>query len=168
MTHAVGRRSLAFPVLPRPLLEPQRPFVVIPLAFVLSIAGALALAALWSLVFPAAPPPDFSDVSGATAIFALVIFAPVLETLIMAAILAVLLRLIPPVYAILASAALWGMAHSLLAPTWGLVIWWPFLIFSTLYVVWRQRSLLLALVIPATVHALQNLPPAILVASGQA
>ena len=168
MSDAVTSRPLVLPVFPRLMLEPRRALLVIPVAFVLSIAGALALAALWSLIFPAAPQPDFGGVSGAAAIFALVIFAPVLETLIMAGVLALLLRLLPPVGAVLASAALWGIAHSLLAPTWGLVIWWPFLIFSTLYVVWRQRSLLLALVVPATVHALQNLPPAVLIASGQA
>ena len=168
MSDAVGRRPLAVPVLPKLLLEPRRPLVVIPIAVAMSIAGALALATIWSLIFPAAPPPDFGGVSGFAAIFALVIFAPILETLIMAAILAVLLRFLPPVAAILTSAAAWGIAHSLMAPTWGLVIWWPFLIFSTLYVVWRQRSLLLALVMPATVHALQNLPPAILIATGQA
>jgi hypothetical protein len=46
------------------------------------------------------------------------------------------------------------------------VIWWPFLIFSILYVTWRQRSLAAALAVPAMVHGLQNLLPALLVFSG--
>jgi len=49
-----------------------------------------------------------------------------------------------------------------------LVIWWPFLVFSTLFVTWRDRSLTLAFLIPMCVHALQNLLPAILVAYGAA
>jgi len=46
------------------------------------------------------------------------------------------------------------------------VIWWPFLVFSTLFVTWRQRSLWLAFAIPMCVHALQNLLPSLLVAFG--
>jgi hypothetical protein len=46
------------------------------------------------------------------------------------------------------------------------VIWWPFLVFSTLFVTWRDRSLWLAFALPMCVHALQNLPPALLIASG--
>jgi len=60
----------------------------------------------------------------------------------------------------------WGLFHSSFHPTWGLVIWWPFLIFSTLFVTWRSRSLLAAFAIPAAVHALQNLPPALALATG--
>ena len=92
------------------------------------------------------------------------LFAPFVETLIMAAVLSLLLRVVPPTAAVLASAVLWGIAHSLQAPVWGLVIWWPFLIFSTLYVVWRQRGTWTAIGVAATTHALQNLAPALVVA----
>jgi hypothetical protein len=78
----------------------------------------------------------------------------------------VLLRLFSPTVAILISAVGWGVAHSMAAPIWGLVIWWPFLIFSTLFVTWRERSLWLAFGIPMCVHALQNLIPATLIAFG--
>ena len=80
----------------------------------------------------------------------------------MAGVLEVLLRLMRPVYAIVLSSVGWGIAHSLQAPAWGLVIWWPFLIFSTLYVTWRQRSVWAAIGIVFCVHALQNLGPALL------
>jgi hypothetical protein len=97
----------------------------------------------------------------------LALFSPILETLIMAGVLSILLRVISPTAAILASAVGWGIAHSLAAPSWGLVIWWPFLVFSTLFTVWRDRSLWLALAIPAAVHMLQNVGPALIVASGR-
>lgn len=127
--------------------------------------GSILFALLGGLLLPNAQPPEF-HVSGGLAIFALVIFSPVVETLIMGSILLVLLRLVPPVVAIIASAIGWGIAHSLMAPAWGLVIWWPFLVFSTLFVTWRGRSIGLAFALPMCVHALQNLAPALLIASG--
>ena len=81
-------------------------------------------------------------------------------------VLLLLLRLFPPAIAILVSAVGWGIAHSTVAPIWGLVIWWPFLIFSTLFVTWRERSLWLAFAVPMCVHGLQNLIPASMIAFG--
>jgi membrane protease YdiL (CAAX protease family) len=102
--------------------------------------------------------------SGATALFLLVVFAPVVETLIMGGVLLILLRLFSPAVAVILSSLGWGIAHSMGAPTWGLVIWWPFLIFSTLFVTWRSRGLLAAFAVPAIAHGLHNLPSAFLVA----
>ena len=158
---------LNLPFLPKALWEPRRPMLAIGVGWTAAFLPSIALTVLASLLFPAAERPEF-NVDGFTAIFALVIFAPVVETLIMALILAVLQLWLRPAGAVLVSAAAWGIAHSLVTPVWGLVIWWPFLVFSTLFVVWRQRSLSLALAIPMTVHALQNLPPAMLIATGQA
>jgi hypothetical protein len=84
----------------------------------------------------------------------------------MGGVLALLLRFVPPTAAVLLSALAWGIAHSVAAPAWGLVIWWPFVVFSTLFVTWRQRSLALALVVPACAHALQNLLPSLILLSG--
>jgi membrane protease YdiL (CAAX protease family) len=98
--------------------------------------------------------------------FLLVVFAPIVETLIMGAVLLLLERLFGFLPALLLSAIAWGLAHSLQAPAWGLVIWWPFLIFSLTFLVWRRRSLLLAFAMPAAVHGLQNLVPAVLLVSG--
>jgi hypothetical protein len=132
-------------------------------AWVLTFPLSIVLAWVINKIAPGAEQPQF-DVSGALAIFLLVIFAPVLETLIMGGVLLVLLRFLSAPVAVLVSSAGWGIAHSLGAPTWGLVIWWPFLIFSTLFVTWRQRSLALAFAMPMVAHALHNLPSAILVA----
>jgi hypothetical protein len=41
------------------------------------------------------------------------------------------------------------------------VIWWPFLIFSTAFLVWRQRSVLGAFGLVSLLHALHNLLPAL-------
>jgi len=151
--------------LPLALRVPVQPLRAIAFGWLTAFPVSIAFAYLGSILFPGLARPEFPT-SGATAIFLLVIFSPVLETLIMGAVLLVLVRLAGPTAAILASSAGWGIAHSLVAPAWGLVIWWPFLVFSTLFVTWRARSLLLAFAIPAGVHALQNLPPALIVAYG--
>ena len=73
-----------------------------------------------------------------------------------------MLLILPPRFAVIASSLGWGVAHSLAAPAWGLVIWWPFLIFSTLYVTWRGQGRMLAMGIVFAVHALNNLGPALI------
>ena len=151
--------------LPSPLREPRRAWLAILIGAALTIAGSLALAAVSKAIAPDLPTPAF-PVKGPLALFLLVAFAPLLETLIMAGFLALFLRFLPPAGAILLSAAGWGVAHSLEALGWGLVIWWPFLIFSTLFVVWRQRGFWAGFGVAAATHALQNLGPALKVAFG--
>ena len=153
--------------LPSPIREARRPWLAIIVGWLTATIPSLLLAALVSQLLPQLPGPKF-DMDPVVAIIAIVIISPVMETLIMAAVLSLLLRFLPATAAILVSAAGWGLAHSAMAPAWGLVIWWPFLVFSTLYVVWRQRSLAAAIAVPAAVHGLQNLGPALLIATGQA
>ena len=153
--------------LPRALRVPRRPLVAILVGWLTAFPISIALAMAAAFLVPGVEQPRF-DVNGGAALFALVVFAPVVETLIMGAALLVLLVFVPPAAAVFMSAIGWGIAHSLAVPIWGLVIWWPFLIFSTLFVAWRARSLILAFVIPMCVHALQNLLPALLVAYGAA
>ncbi len=159
---AVGSNSL-LRYLPAAIRTPERPFRAIAVGWLTAFPASILFAVLSALLIPQAEQPQF-HVSGGLALFALVVFSPVLETLIMGTVLLVLLRLFSPTVAILISAIGWGVAHSTVAPIWGLVIWWPFLIFSTLFVVWRGRSLWLAFLIPMCVHALQNLIPAALIA----
>lgn len=161
---AVGSGSI-LRFLPAAIRTSERPFRAILAGWLTAFPVSIALGYLGSLLLPNAMPPEF-HASGGLALFALVIFSPVLETLIMGTVLLVLLRLVSPTVAILASAIGWGIAHSMAAPIWGLVIWWPFLVFSTLFVTWRNRSLWAAFLVPMCVHALQNLIPAVLIAFG--
>jgi len=165
-TPARACRAPSLPFLPRPLLEPRRPILAIALGAFTAFVPSIALAALVLWLLPGREGPQFA-MDGLAALVGLVLFAPIAETLIMGTVLLVLLRLVGPTAAVLTSAAGWGVAHSLAAPLWGLIIWWPFLIFSTLFVVWRNRSLAAAFAVPAAVHALHNLAPAVAVATGQ-
>lgn len=149
--------------LPAPLREPRRPWLAIPTGWALSMLGSLALAAIFSALMPQLKGPEF-PMKGWGALFALVVFAPFFETLIMAGLIWLFERILPTTGAIASSAILWGIIHSTQALGWGLVIWWPFLIFSTLYVVWRQRGFWSGIGVAAATHALQNLGPGLMIA----
>jgi hypothetical protein len=151
--------------LPRSLREPDNALKSIAVGWLLAFPASILFAVIIHLIAPNAKTPEF-PITGPLAIGLLVFFSPILESLIMGCVLLILLRFLPPTWAVIASAIGWGVAHSLAAPIWGMIIWWPFLIFSTLFVTWRARSLTLAFTIPMIVHGLQNLPPALLVASG--
>ena len=150
--------------LPAPLREPRRAWLSIATGWLLSFLGSIALAAIVGSVAPDLAKPDFNGIKGMTAIFLIVIFSPLLESLIMGGILVLLLRFLSPAQAIISSALLWGAAHSIGALSWGFTIWWPFLIFSTLFVVWRQRGFWAGVGVAAAAHALQNLGPGLVVA----
>ena len=143
------------------LLEPRRPLRAIVVGWLVVAIPALALAALVGWLFPDVPSPKLPT-EGMIAFVALVIISPLVETLIMAAVIEIGLLALPPLPVVLLSSIGWGIAHSLSAPTWGMVIWWPFLIFSTLYVTWRGEGRVKAIAIVATVHALNNLIPAVI------
>ena len=98
--------------------------------------------------------------------FLMVVAAPLLETMIMGAALLLLRLFLTPTQAVLVSAVGWGIVHSTAAPAWGLVIWWPFLVFSTVFLTWRSRSVMAALGMAAATHALHNSAPALLLVSG--
>jgi membrane protease YdiL (CAAX protease family) len=157
----------ALSFLPKPILEARRPWLAVLVGWLTATIPSLLLSAVVATLLPSLDQPEF-NLPPIAALVAIVILSPLIETLIMAAILSLLLRFVPPIAAILISAGGWAITHSLQAAAWGLVIWWPFLIFSTLYVVWRQRSLALGIAIPAMVHALNNLGPALLIAAGLA
>jgi membrane protease YdiL (CAAX protease family) len=148
--------------LPAGLAEPRKPLRAILTGWLFAFPPSILLALIAAWLVPALERPAL-EVTGALSVALLVLFAPLVETLIMAAVLELLLRLrVPPGAAIVISSLGWGVAHSLAAPAWGLVIWWPFLIFSILYVTWSRRSTWAAIGIVTCVHALQNLAPALL------
>ena len=153
--------------LPRPVRDPSRPWLSIPVAWATAFFPSVVLAWIISKIAPGAETPNFEGLSPALVIIAVVIFAPLVETLIMGTVLLLLLRVVSPTFAVLISAVGWGVAHSLQVPIWGLTIWWPFLVLSTLFVAYRERSLVAAFALPAVVHAMQNLGPALLIATGQ-
>lgn len=131
--------------------------------WLMAFAGSVLIGYLLSWVAPDGQKPEFGE-TGLLALFLLVVFAPAVETLIMGGVIEVLRRLMRPRWAALVSALGWGAAHSWAAAIWGLVIWWPFLIFSSLYLVWRERGWGAAMLVAGLTHALHNLIPALMIA----
>ena len=154
-------------VLPSPLREPRRAWLAIPIAWLLSFLGSVALAALVNWLAPNAQSIDIPKLPAWLIILAFAVFSPLIESILMGLGLKLLLRWLSPATAILVSAACWGIFHSLQIPVWGLAIWWPFLIFSTLFVVWQQRGFWTGVWVAAAAHCLQNLGPSLVMAFPQ-
>lgn len=162
---APWRRPISY--LPQALLEPRRPVVALGVAWATAFLPTLVLGAAVTTVLPDSAMPDI-PIDNQAVFWLVVAAAPLLETVVMGAALLLLRLVFSPTIAVLLSAIGWGILHSTAAPAWGLVIWWPFLVFSTLFLTWRSRSLLAALGMAAATHALHNLLPALLLLYGLA
>ena len=152
-------------LLPVFVREPRRAWLVIPVAWVASILGSLGLAAVVQWLAPHAQSVEIpKGLPPWLIIFAFAVVSPVVESILMGLGLKLLLRWLAPGPAIFVSAIGWGILHSLQVPIWGLAIWWPFLIFSTLFVVWQQRGFWTGVAVAAATHFLQNIGPSLLMA----
>lgn len=123
----------------------------------------LGIVLYWLGIMTAETGPSIS-ISTPEDLAAIVVGAPVLETLLLAILLWLLSfgtkRMVPRAAI---AAILWGVLHSMFAPAWGLVVWWPFFVFSCAYLAWRRRSWWRAFAAAAGVHFIQNFVPAIFV-----
>jgi membrane protease YdiL (CAAX protease family) len=124
-------------------------------AWLVALLPSIVLSIVVNLAVPEASHPNL-HVDGPTAILLMVVVGPILETLVMIPPLFGLARLFGPGPAAVGSALLWGVLHSLSAPIWGLIVWWPFLILSIAFLTWRRAGFGLAFVVVFAIHALQN------------
>ncbi|HEX8126218.1 MAG TPA: hypothetical protein VF548_11595 [Allosphingosinicella sp.] len=142
--------------LPRFLFETESALpIYVAKAWLMALVPSIALSALVRQIATGAEAPQFPASPGLLVL--LVVFVgPALETLLLAAPVLLLNRVAGPGPAVIASAVLWGIVHSLVVMTWGLVIWWPFLIMSIAFLTWRREGLVKALAAAFSIHALQN------------
>ena len=134
-----------------------------PRAMVPTLGIALVLSTLFQLLghdlfLGEDPMAPLKSISKWGFLLTIVLFAPLSETLLMAPMLAVLMRLwggrrLP---AALSSAAVWAFLHSLSALLWGVCIFWTFLVLSIAWLAWRPRSFGHAFLVTFGIHALQN------------
>jgi hypothetical protein len=95
----------------------------------------------------------------------IVLLSPVVETLLMGVILKALSFVSRRRYVLAAmSCGVWAGLHSLFSPAWGLVVFWPFFVFSCSYLAWRRRSWRHAVCVTSLVHMLHNLLPGLAIA----
>jgi len=93
-----------------------------------------------------------------------IIVGPAVETLLMGPVLWVLSCVVKRrILLAVTSALIWAGLHSLVAPPWGLVVFWPFFVFSCSYITWRQRAWWRAVWVTSCIHAFQNFLPGLLV-----
>jgi membrane protease YdiL (CAAX protease family) len=105
--------------------------------------------------------PQFEG-SALSLLITLVIIGPLLETLLMGGGLWILSFITKrKVLLAVISAFIWAVMHSLCAIAWGLVVMWPFFVFSCSYLNWRKRSWWHAILVTSCVHAFQNILPTI-------
>jgi len=124
-------------------------------AWVLALVPSILLSVVVGLILHPQTQPDL-HLNGVGNILLVVVASPVIETFILALVLAGLTRLLSAGPAAAASALLWGLAHSSAAPAWGLVVWWPFLIMSIAYLTWLHTGFLRAIFVTVGIHALHN------------
>jgi membrane protease YdiL (CAAX protease family) len=150
-----GERPPYLRFLPRFLFAADRPVSYVLKAWLLALLPSIVLSAVIGSLVPDAERPALSAETWPM-IALIVAVAPFLETLILAAMLSLFVRLNSPGAAVVLAALLWGVAHSLEAPTWGLVVWWPFLVMSVAFLTWRKRGLWTAIGLVTLIHAMQN------------
>lgn len=147
-------------ILPGVLFRTERIWLQLIVAWALALGGSILLGAAINALVPHVRQPDFGNASSGVVFTLIVLFSPIVETIMMGAVVALLMRWLRTWQAVLASALMWGVLHSLSAPTWGLVIWWPFLIFSTVFATWRPNGFWRAVALVAVIHMAQNVGPA--------
>ena len=132
---------IAFPLALLPSFALLTGVVLAFLAVGVDISGLMrpAISATWS---------DF---------FGSVVFAPIVETLVLAVLLRVLFALTPrKILVVSASALLWGCLHASLGVLAFFGTAWSFFVFSCTFLVWRKKSFPDAFIAAAAPHALVN------------
>jgi membrane protease YdiL (CAAX protease family) len=120
-----------------------------------SVSVAFGIFSILGANLAAIAAPDRSATAGE--VFGAVVFAPIVETLLLAALLRALSALITQTLLIaLASAVVWGCLHALFGFLWFFGTAWSFFIFSCGYIAWRRISFRHAFIAAAVPHALIN------------
>jgi len=108
--------------------------------------------------------PEFKGPSPPVLFIEVVLLSPIAETVAMSLGIMLISRLTKRPFVIAAvSAVVWAALHSAVALIWGLVILWPFFVFSCAYLAWRPQGWLKAVTMAACIHIFQNLLPGMLV-----
>jgi hypothetical protein len=127
------------------------PFAVIP-AMVVSVSIGL--------LFDDLENPRFVDDLAVRPVFLFffaVVIGPLLETLFMWPLIALLSLVTRNVWTIaVVSGAVWGLMHSLQVTQWGFSVFGSFVVLSIAFVEWRKKSLGSAILVPWMIHGMQN------------
>ena len=155
------------------LLDPVYPqwrycLLLVPIALVPS--ACLFLAASHAFGLAGADTTSMSPpalVLSAGEFFGVVVFAPVVETYVLAGFIGLLARAkFGPLSMVLMSALLWGCLHAVFGLLWFFGTVWTFAALSSAYIAWRRVSFRRAYVAAFVPHVLINLSVFALVLAG--
>jgi hypothetical protein len=140
-------------------------------AWLIGFIPTIAIGTLVGLTMPdkvpsidGTPGSMFYKQSPITIVLSAVVLGPWMETCLMWPILGILKRIIrKTLWVAAASALVWGVLHSTVAPAWGLGIAWPFFVFSLCFLEWSKISTGWAITATALVHMLHNAVPILVV-----
>ena len=137
-------------------------------AGLLALVPSLMISTVVVVALPGQSPELRMNAPAIVVVFGTLVLSPWTETILMWPVLWGLQRFIAGrTQVAVASAIFWGLLHSLAAPTWGIVIAWPFFVFSVCFLAWGEKSRKRAIVATALTHTFQNVLPTIgLLASG--
>jgi hypothetical protein len=109
----------------------------------------------WLAGYELSGPKLFKEsTSLAARLYRLGIFAPLVETMLMGLIFWVLKWFIHKKLAlVLSSALIWASLHSLAHPTWGPGVFWGFIVLSSAFLAWSEKSPKLAFWVTFALHA---------------
>ncbi|MES2692255.1 MAG: CPBP family glutamic-type intramembrane protease [Verrucomicrobiota bacterium] len=97
----------------------------------------------------------------------LLLVVPMVETALMAPLLALILKRVSNRYAAcVISALMWALIHSCFWIYWGLFVFFPFLVFSFCFLAWSRISTRRAILVTALAHMIHNLGPTMLMVYG--
>lgn len=129
------------------------------LAGVIALFGSAALIGIALFVSHAmglTPAPDSSiDTPGLADAFGIIVFAPLVETLLLAGCLRLTSGL-GHIRSCLVCALFWGVLHGLLSPVRFFGTIWSFFVFGFSYLLWRKRSVGHAFTAAAVPHVIVN------------
>jgi hypothetical protein len=132
--------------------------IACPLAMIPSVAlltavrlSLVAIGTDMSLLLPPKNTPSWVDA------FGIIVFSPIVETLLLAGLLALLsVARLRPGWIAVTSAIMFGCFHAIFGVLWFFGVVWSFFVFSCAFLVWRQLSFWQAFLAAALPHALLN------------
>lgn len=125
----------------------------------MAFTGAILVAVILSDYMVESPDQG----AGMGVVFTVLVLAPVIETLIMWGIFIGLGFFLHDFrMKAFVSGGIWAGVYAASAPLSGVIMFWPFLLFSITFLVWERRSINEALIMTISTHALFNLVPALM------
>jgi hypothetical protein len=134
-------------------------------AWLIALLPSIAISAIVALVVPGHG-PSFNGPLWFVVVGGLIL-SPWVETLLMWRIFRMLKYLTKrTLWLACGSAFVWALLHSTSALTWGLTVFWGFVVLSVCFLEWEKQSTWMAIKVTAAIHTCINMIPVVFVMIG--